>query len=76
MTKDSGSIDFSELMKIANSPVGQELISLVQKNADAHFDEAIQQAQAGNFSQAQTILSQILSTPEARDLMKKLRGDE
>lgn len=76
MAKDSGGIDFSELMKIANSPAGQELVSLVQKNADAHFDEAMQQAQAGDFSQAQAMLSQILSTPEARDLMKKLRGNE
>ena len=76
MAKDSGGIDFSELMKIANSPAGQELISLVQKNRDEHFDRAMQQAQDGDYSQAQAMLSQILSTPEARDLIKKLRGDQ
>ncbi|MGM9605068.1 MAG: hypothetical protein ACI3XG_08375 [Faecousia sp.] len=76
MAKDSGGIDFSELMKIANSPAGQELISLVQKNKGEHFDEAMQQAQAGDFSQAQAMISQILSTPEAKDLMKKIRGNE
>ena len=63
-------------MKIANSPAGQELISLVQKNRDEHFDRAMQQAQDGDYSQAQAMLSQILSTPEARDLIKKLRGNE
>ena len=76
MAKDSGGIDFSALMKIANSPAGQELISLVQKNKDEHFDEAMQQAQAGDFSQAKAMISQILSTQEARDLMKKIRGNE
>ena len=76
MAKDSGGIDFSELMKIANSPAGQELISLVQKNRDEHFDRAMQQAQDGDYSQAQAMLSQILSTLEARDLIKKLRGNE
>ncbi len=76
MAKDSGGIDFSELMRIANSPAGQELISLVQKNKDEHFDEAMQQAQAGDFSQAKAMISQILSTQEARDLMKKIRGNE
>ena len=76
MAKDSGGIDFSELMKIANSPAGQELISLVQKNRDEHFDRAMQQAQDGDYSQVQAMLSQILSTPEARDLIKKLRGNE
>lgn len=76
MAKDSGGIDFSELMKIANSPAGQELISLVQKNKDEHFDEAMRQAQSGDFSQAKAMISQILSTPEAIELMKKIRGSE
>lgn len=76
MAKDSGGIDFSKLMRIANSPAGQELISLVQKNKDEHFDEAMQQAQAGDFSQATAMISQILSTQEARDLMRKIRGNE
>lgn len=76
MAKDSGGIDFSELMKIANSPAGQELISLIQKSRDSHFDEAMHQAQAGDFSQAQAMLSQMLSTPEAKDLLKKIRGSK
>ena len=76
MAKDSGGIDFSELMRIANSPAGQELISLVQKNKDEHFDEAMQQAQDGDFYQAKAMISQILSTQEARDLMRKIRGNE
>lgn len=76
MAKDSGGLDYSQLLKIANSPAGQELIALVQKNADEQFQAAMRQAQAGDYSQAQSIISQILSTPEAKELMKKIRGNE
>ena len=76
MANDYGGIDFSKLQKIAGSPAGQELMSLIQKNKDEHFDEAIHQAQSGDFSQAKEMLSQILSSKEAQDLLKKIRGDQ
>ena len=76
MAKEPGSINLSELMRIANSSAGKELLSLVQKNKDEQFDEAMHQAQSGDFSQAQEIISKILSTPEAEALMKKIRGGE
>ena len=76
MEKEPGNINLSELMKSANSAAGQELLSLVQNKKDEKFDEAMQQAQSGDFSQAQEIISKILSTPEAEALMKKIRGGE
>lgn len=76
MEKEPGNINLSELMKIANSTAGQELLSLVQNKKDEKFDEAMQLAQSGDFSQAQEIISKILSTPEAEALMKKIRGGE
>ena len=76
MEKEPGNINLSELMKIANSTAGQELLSLVQNKKDEKFDEAMQLAQSGDFSQAQEIISKILSTPEAEALMKKIRGSE
>ena len=76
MEKEPGNINLSELMKIANSAAGQELLSLVQNKKDEKFDEAMQLAQSGDFSQAQEIISKILSTPEAETLMKKIRGGE
>ena len=76
MANDHGGIDFSELLKIAGSPAGQELMALIQKNKDAKFDEAMLRAQSGDFSQAKTILSQMLSSEEAQDLVKKIRGSQ
>lgn len=76
MANNYGGVDFSELLKIAGSPAGQELMSLIQNNKDEHFDEAIQKAQEGDFSQAQAVLSQMLSSKEAQDLLKKIRGNQ
>ena len=44
MAKDLGDIDFSELLKIANSPAGRELMRLIQAKRDARFEEAMHQA--------------------------------
>ena len=76
MEKEPTNINLSKLMKIANSTAGQELLSLVQNKKDEKIDEAMQLAQSGDFSQAQEIISKILSTPEAEALMKKIRGGE
>ena len=76
MAMDSGGIDYAQLRNIANSPAGQELLSLVQKNKDAQFDQAMQQAQAGDFSQAKDVLQKMLSTPESQALMEKIRGEK
>ena len=53
MEKEPSNINLSKLMEIANSTAGQELLSLVQNKKDEKFDEAMQQAQSGDFSQAQ-----------------------
>ena len=60
MAKDSGGIDYAQLLKIANSPAGQELLSLVQKNKDAQFDQAMQQAQAGEESAIAALITAMM----------------
>lgn len=76
MEKNSGEFDFSSLLKIANSPAGQRLLSLVQKNRDDRFDQAMRQAQSGDYTQAQQLLSKMLSTKEGQELMKEIRGEQ
>ena len=74
MAKDTGGFDFSELLRVANSPAGKELMALIEKNRDSNFDEAMHQAEMGDFSQARTILNQMLSTKEAQQLVEQIRG--
>lgn len=75
MEKDTPGLDMAALLKIAGSPAGQKLLSLVQKNRDERFDEAMEQARGGDYAQAQQMLRQLLSTKEAQELIKEIRGE-
>lgn len=75
MPTDFGNLDLSQLMKIANSPAGQELISLVQEKRDEAFDEAMRKAEAGDYSQAKAALTRMLSTEQAQKLLNQIRGE-
>jgi len=63
-----------EAMRIAQSESGKQLLNLLQKsNADA-LNQAIHSASNGNFAQAQSILKELLTNPEAQKLLQNL-GD-
>ncbi len=68
--------DFSmeEVMRIAKSPAGQQLMALLQQKDSAALAKASAQAKSGNYSQAGQTLSALLSSPEAQKLMKELGG--
>lgn len=66
--------DLSQLLKIAQSPAGQQLIKMLQKQGGSQLDAAAKTASAGDFTQAQALLSSLLSTPEAKKLLSQLEG--
>lgn len=63
--------DFSEVMRLAQTPEGRQLISLLQNSDSEALRAALSSAKEGNFDQAKNTLSGILSTPEAQALMKQ-----
>ena len=67
--------DMSQLLKLARSPAGQQLLSLLQKSGGNELHSAVAQASAGNYDQARQALSALLSTPEARALLKQLEEE-
>lgn len=74
MEKKSQDFSMDDVMRIANSPAGQQLISMLQQADSASLQEVSRQANAGNYDQASHILNQMLSSPEAKDLIKTLGG--
>ena len=65
-----------ELLKIANSPDGQKLLSLIQERGGAQYNQAMQQAESGDYSGAKEMISKIISSPEAMKLIQKIRGKQ
>ena len=74
MEKKSQDFSMEEVMRIAKSPAGQQLIALLQQKDSAALAEATAQAKSGNYAQAGQTLSAMLSSPEAQKLMKELGG--
>lgn len=64
--------NISELIRMAQTPAGQQLIALLQKQDSAQLQQAITYAVSGDYNRAKDILSKLLSSPEAQALLKKL----
>lgn len=67
--------NLAQLQRMAQSPAGQQLIRLLQQNGGADFQNAMRQASLGNLDQAKSVLSSLLSAPEAQSLLRQLGGE-
>lgn len=77
MSKDMGQdLSFSELMRIASSAEGKQLLELVRQNSDPKFSDAMRLAENGDYSQAKQMIGKFLDTPEAKSIMEKIRGNK
>lgn len=66
--------DYSELLRRAQSPAGQKLLTLLQQTGGSELQKAMEKASQGDFSQAKNQLSRLLNTPEAKKLLNELGG--
>ena len=74
MEKKNPNFSMEEVLKLAKSPAGQQLMAMLRQQDSAKLEQAAAQAKAGDYSQASQTLSAMLSSPEAQKLMKQLGG--
>lgn len=67
--------DLSELLRLAQSPAGQQLIALLQQSGGDALQTAVEKVSAGDYTQAKKAMSSLLSSPEAQKLLKKLEEE-
>lgn len=72
MAKKSQDFSKEDILRMAKSPAGQQLIALLQQKDSSALAEATAQAKAGDFSRAGQTLSAMLSSPDVQKLMKEL----
>lgn len=58
-----------EAMRLAQSPDGKKLIQFLQTKHPDLINQAMANASRGDYTQAQKILSSLLTDPEAKKLM-------
>ena len=74
MQHNSNKFSIEDAMRIAKSPAGQQLISILQKSNAEDLKEAMSHASGGNMEQAKEKLAPLLSSPEIQSLLKQLGG--
>lgn len=66
--------DRNELMKIARSPAGQQLMAMLQSGNPVELNAIAAEAAAGNIQEAVRKLSGLLQKDEAKELLKLLEN--
>ena len=67
-------LSMEKLKELSASPMGEALLSQLQNQKSKELDDAVMQAQAGDFEQVKRSVSDFLRTPAGQELMKQLRG--
>ena len=78
MANNSGDFypkDMQQLYKLAQSDTAKQLFALLQSSGSQQLQAAMEQASAGNMGQAKATLGDLLSDPQARSLLQKLKDD-
>ena len=60
--------------KLAQNPAAQQLIKLLQANGGQELRAALEQAAAGDFTNAQQAIAALMQDPQAQQLLEKLGG--
>lgn len=74
MVKKSEDFSMQEIMHLAKSPAGQQLLAMLQRSDSGKVQQAADLAAAGQYNQAAQALQSVLSSPEAQALIKQLGG--
>ena len=72
MQRNSEDFSMQEALRLAKSPAGQQLLALLRRTDSGQLQQAMDQAAAGNLSQAGQTLSALLSSAEAQQLLDEL----
>lgn len=68
--------DFSmdEVMRLAKSPTGKQLLAMLQQQNSGQLQQAVTQAKTGDYANASKTINDMLASPEAQKLLKELGG--
>ena len=68
--------NMAQLLQLAQSPAGQQLLSLLQAKGSVNLQQALALVSAGKYDQAMQVLSFLTEDPEAQTLLKQLGGTQ
>ncbi len=75
MQKNSENFSPQQIMQLAKSPAGQELMRHLRAEHAATVDSVTRSAQEGHMDDARAALASFLSDPKTQALLQKLKED-
>lgn len=72
MQKNSQDFSMEEAARLAQTPAGQRLLAILRGADPDQLQQITDQATSGNYEQANKILREMLSSPEARKILNTL----
>lgn len=74
MAEKIDQFSMDEMMALARSPAGQQLLALLQQTSGQELQQAMGKASAGDLDGAKDLLSPVLSDPRIQALLGQLGG--
>ena len=74
MEKKSQDFSMEDVMRLAKSPAGQQLLQMLQQADSGKLEQAASLAKTGNYAAAGQTLSGMLQSDQAQKLLKELGG--
>ena len=74
MVKKSEDFSMEEALRLAKRPAGQQLLAMLRQADSGQLQQAVQQANAGNYTSAQQTLQSLLDDPQVKLLLQQLGG--
>ena len=72
MEKKSQDFSIQKAQQLAQTREGQQLMQLLQQKDAGALQKAMEAAGSGNYKEAGTLLSRLLSSPEAQKLIRQM----
>ena len=72
MQKNSEDFSMQEALRLAKSPVGQQLLAMLRRKDNGQLQQAMDLAAEGNYAQASQIINTLLSSGDTQQLLDEL----
>ena len=67
-----GNLSMQEVLRMAATPAGQQLIAMLRQQSGSEFQSAMSSAAAGDYTQAKRAIEKMMADPQAQKLLKHL----
>ena len=72
MKSNKENFSIQDAMRLAETPAGKELLSILQSSGGDSVDKAKKAAEQGDYAQVKESLSELMKSPKIQSLLKEM----